>query len=79
MTTARRQRWALAAGGFLAASAALAADAYPSRPIRIVVPYPAGGPIDITARIIGPRLGESLRQPVVIDNRGGAGGTPRTR
>ncbi|MEO7725693.1 MAG: tripartite tricarboxylate transporter substrate binding protein [Burkholderiales bacterium] len=51
-----------------------AAD-YPARPIRIVVPYPAGGPVDITIRAISPRLNESLKQPVVIDNRGGAGGT----
>ena len=48
---------------------------YPSRPIRIVVPYPAGGPVDITIRAISPRLNESLKQPIVIDNRGGAGGT----
>jgi tripartite-type tricarboxylate transporter receptor subunit TctC len=75
MMTYRKTRWALAAGAVLTASGALGADAYPSRPIRIVVPYPAGGPIDITVRVIGPRLSESLRQPVVIDNRGGAGGT----
>ena len=58
----------------LACNAVVAAD-YPTRPIRIVVPYPAGGPVDITMRAIGPRLSESLKQPVVIDNRGGAGGT----
>ncbi len=75
MATFRTPRWVLAACACLAVSGALAADTYPSRPIRIVVPYPAGGPIDITARVIGPRLAESLRQPIVIDNRGGAGGT----
>ncbi len=53
--------------------AAFAAD-YPTRPIRIVVPYPAGGPVDITARAIGPKLTAAVGQPVVIDNRGGAGG-----
>ncbi len=53
---------------------ASAAD-YPLRPIRVIVPYPAGGPVDITLRAISPRLTESLKQPIVIDNRGGAGGT----
>jgi tripartite-type tricarboxylate transporter receptor subunit TctC len=61
------------AGAFPVAAAA--ADRYPDRPVRVVVPYPAGGPIDITMRAIGPRLSEALGQPVVIDNRGGAGGT----
>src|SRR5678816_4963381 len=58
----------------LAIPAALAAD-YPTRPIRVIVPYPAGGPVDITIRAISPRLTESFKQPLVIDNRGGAGGT----
>src|SRR3982751_238983 len=48
---------------------------YPTRPIRVIVPYPAGGPVDITLRAISPRLTESFKQPIVIDNRGGAGGT----
>jgi tripartite-type tricarboxylate transporter receptor subunit TctC len=51
---------------------AVAVD-YPTRPIRLVVPYPAGGPVDITARAIGPRLSAAIGQPVVIDNRAGAG------
>ena len=50
------------------------AAAYPTKPLRLVVPYPAGGPVDITARIIGPDLSQALGQPVVIDNRAGAGG-----
>src|SRR5436190_24355389 len=45
---------------------------YPSRPIRIIVPFPAGGPSDIVARIIGQRMSEDWRQPVVIENRPGA-------
>jgi tripartite-type tricarboxylate transporter receptor subunit TctC len=52
---------------------ASAADAYPVRPVRWVVPYPPGGTTDIVARIIGQRLTERLRQQIVIDNRPGAG------
>lgn len=52
-----------------------ATAAYPERPIRIIVPYPPGGNIDITARTIAPGLSEALGVQVVVDNRGGAGGT----
>jgi tripartite-type tricarboxylate transporter receptor subunit TctC len=58
----------------LAYASATAAD-YPARPIRVVVPYPAGGPVDITLRAIAPRVSDTLKQSIVIDNRGGAGGT----
>jgi tripartite-type tricarboxylate transporter receptor subunit TctC len=55
-------------------SAAQSADNYPSKPIRMIVPFPPGGGTDIMARLVGQRLSESVGQPVVIDNRGGAGG-----
>jgi tripartite-type tricarboxylate transporter receptor subunit TctC len=50
------------------------AQAYPSKPIHLVVPYPAGGPLDIMARAIGQKLTEAWKQPVIVDNRAGAGG-----
>src|SRR5262245_35233419 len=54
--------------------AALAQD-FPSRPIRIIVPNPPGGAGDISARLIGQKLSDSLRQPVVIENQAGASGS----
>lgn len=57
------------------ASLACAADAYPSRPIRFIVPFPPGGGTDALARILGPKLTEYLGQPIIIDNRGGAQGS----
>src|SRR5689334_19376000 len=55
------------------------ADTYPTKTIRILTAGAAGGPIDIMARIVGQKLTDQLGQPVVIDNRGGAGGTLATR
>ena len=56
------------------ATAGASAQGYPTKPIRLVVPYPAGGPLDIMARAIGQKLTEAWKQPVVVDNRAGAGG-----
>ena len=50
------------------------AQAYPAKPIRVVVPYPPGGGTDIVMRAIGPKVSERLGQPVIVDNRGGATG-----
>jgi len=53
------------------ASAAAAANAYPSRPIHIVVPFPAGGPTDLISRVIAQKMSEDWRVPVIVDNRPG--------
>jgi tripartite-type tricarboxylate transporter receptor subunit TctC len=73
----RRREFITFLGGaaLLPAAAAGAAETFPSRPIRLIVPFPAGGGTDIVGRVLGQRLHESLGQPFVIDNRGGAGGT----
>jgi tripartite-type tricarboxylate transporter receptor subunit TctC len=52
----------------------VAAQDFPSKPIRLIVPFPAGGPNDIIARVIGQRMSELTRQPVLIENRGGQAG-----
>lgn len=74
----RRDVFALtAAASGLAAPAVLRAQAaaWPDRPLRLMVPWPAGGGTDIIARIFTPKLGEILGKPVVIENRGGASGS----
>ena len=64
---------ALTVASTLVCSAAFA-QAWPSKPVRIVVPFPAGGTTDVVARILGQRLQEAWGQPVIIDNKTGAGG-----
>ena len=56
------------------APALAAAQDFPTKPIKLIVPFPAGGPNDIIARIVGQRMSELTRQPIIIDNRGGQGG-----
>jgi tripartite-type tricarboxylate transporter receptor subunit TctC len=60
---------------FTAWASAAAPQAFPSKPVKIIVAFPAGGGTDIVARIVGQKLSESWGQPVVIDNRAGASGT----
>src|SRR3954463_14228545 len=69
----RGSRFALFLLALAAATPALAQD-YPNRPVKIIVPFGAGGPADVTARQIGSLLQENFGQPFVIENRTGAGG-----
>ena len=70
----RGLRHALLCVYFLAAAAQAQAPAWPAKPIRIVVPFPAGGGVDFLARTMQSRLAEGLGQPIVVENRAGAGG-----
>ena len=76
---AKHKMTALIAGAALCVTAGMPlvalAQAYPTKPIRLIVAFPAGGSTDIIARLVGQRLGEKLGQQVIVDNRGGAGGT----
>lgn len=80
MTSSQRTRRAilsaLACAGLLAGTQfAHAADAWPSKPITLIVPFAAGGTTDILARIVGQKLSVALGQPVIVENKAGAGGT----
>src|SRR6202795_5415085 len=65
---------ALAAALSLLLPISVAAQDFPSKPIKVIVPFPPGGPNDIIARLVGQRMSELTRQPVVIDNRAGQAG-----
>lgn len=66
---------ACVAAALVCMTAAHAQPAYPQKPIRMVVPFPPGGGTDILARLLGQKMTETLGQQIIIDNRGGAGGT----
>lgn len=67
-------KFGLAAG--LLALSGLATAAFPDKPVRLIVPFPAGGAADLMARGMAQRLGHELGQQIIVDNRGGAGGAP---
>ncbi|MBB5695642.1 Bug family tripartite tricarboxylate transporter substrate binding protein [Muricoccus pecuniae] len=74
MTMSRRKAVAMLAAGSLPLPL-LAQEPYPARPVRLIVSYGAGGAVDTVARLVFPRVSEALGQPVVVENRAGAGGT----
>ena len=76
MTNNRALLSILAAAAFgLATVGAAIAQSYPTRPIKVIVPTPAGGPVDVMARLVGNALSGTIRQSIVVDNRPGAGNT----
>ncbi len=69
---------ALASACALATAPALAQDAWPSKPVKLMSPFPAGGTSDVIARLVGEALGKELGQQIIVENVGGAGGTVGT-
>ena len=69
----------VAVGALIGVQGRAVAGDYPNRPITLIVPYPAGGGNDVIARLVATKMSESLGQPIVIENRGGAGSTIGTR
>jgi len=65
----------IAAVSFSIATSFVQGDGYPARPITVVVPFPAGGPSDVVARVVTDQMGKILGQSLVIENIGGGGGT----
>ena len=73
MNMSKTSRWLLALAG-LAFAATVSAQAWPNKPVKVIVPFPPGGATDIAARMISQKLGEMWGQTLIIENRGGAGG-----
>lgn len=69
------KRYVLSIALVIACFAAGAFAQYPSKPVRLIVPWPAGGTVDGVARVIGPKISEGLGRPVLVENRAGAGGS----
>jgi tripartite-type tricarboxylate transporter receptor subunit TctC len=73
--TLRRCALLGAIGVLLALASPVAADEYPNRPVRLIIPFPPGGSNDVVGRMVATQLGERLGKQIIVDNRGGAGGT----
>ena len=74
MLTRRTLLSSVASAGLLLATGRAQSQTFPDRPIKLIVPFPAGGPMDVMARQVGQHLQAGLKQPVIVENRGGAGG-----